>query len=147
MLNADCLQLAYQQSRKSDRTFDLHFWRTVPIPRYDAESMTPPSISCTVRPSGADRRASQGQHGTRRRSNQDIRHHPPRPARVGHRQQDRRSSARNPAKPHHYYNVAGMMLALFFRKVETRLAPAEVELLVGDYDGFKHVDIGRKSGH
>ena len=35
MLNAPCLQLAYQQSRKSDRDFQQHFWRTVPIPRYD----------------------------------------------------------------------------------------------------------------
>ena len=36
MLNAPCLQLAYQQSRKSDRDFVQHFWRTVPIPVYDA---------------------------------------------------------------------------------------------------------------
>ena len=35
VLNADCLQLAYQQSRKSDRHFDHQFWYTVPIPRYD----------------------------------------------------------------------------------------------------------------
>ena len=35
MLNAPCLQLAYQQSRKSDRDFHQHFWRTVPIPSYD----------------------------------------------------------------------------------------------------------------
>ena len=36
VLNADCLQLAYQQSRKSDRHFEQHIWRAVPIPRYDA---------------------------------------------------------------------------------------------------------------
>ena len=40
VLNAPCLQLAYQQSRKSDRHFETHFWRTVPIPRYHPASAT-----------------------------------------------------------------------------------------------------------
>ncbi len=35
LLNADCLQQAYQDSRKSDRHFLHHIWRAVPIPRYD----------------------------------------------------------------------------------------------------------------
>ena len=35
ILNADCLQLAYQGSRKSDKHFHHHIWRAVPIPRYD----------------------------------------------------------------------------------------------------------------
>ena len=38
ILNAPCLQLAYRQSRKSDRNFDTQFWRTVPIPRYNPDS-------------------------------------------------------------------------------------------------------------
>ena len=37
ILNAPCLQAAYQQSRKSDRDFETHFWRTVPIPRYNPQ--------------------------------------------------------------------------------------------------------------
>ena len=37
MLNTPCLQAAYQQSRKSDRGFETHFWRTVPIPRYNPQ--------------------------------------------------------------------------------------------------------------
>ncbi len=36
ILNADCLQPAYQGSRKSDKHFHHHIWRAVPIPRYDA---------------------------------------------------------------------------------------------------------------
>ncbi len=36
MMNADCLQEAYRQSQRARRHFDHHFWRTVPIPRYDA---------------------------------------------------------------------------------------------------------------
>ena len=35
VLNAPCLQQAYQQSRKSDRHFHQHFWYTVPIPKFD----------------------------------------------------------------------------------------------------------------
>ncbi len=38
VLNADCLQSAYQQSRKSDRDFLHHIWHYVPIPRFDAEN-------------------------------------------------------------------------------------------------------------
>ena len=38
ILNADCLQLAYQLSRKSDKHFHHHIWRAVPIPRYDAKN-------------------------------------------------------------------------------------------------------------
>ena len=38
LLNADCLQSAYQTSRKSDRDFHLHIWVEVPIPRYDAQN-------------------------------------------------------------------------------------------------------------
>ena len=37
LLNADCLQKAYQDARKSDRHFAHHIWRAVPIPRWDAE--------------------------------------------------------------------------------------------------------------
>lgn len=36
VLNADCLQQAYQARRKSDHHFAHHIWRAVPIPRYDA---------------------------------------------------------------------------------------------------------------
>ena len=35
LLNADYLQQAYQDSRKSDKDFHHHIWPTVPIPRYD----------------------------------------------------------------------------------------------------------------
>ena len=35
LLNADSLQEAYQNSRKSDRDFETHFWKSVPLPRYD----------------------------------------------------------------------------------------------------------------
>lgn len=35
VINAQCLQIAYRQSRKSDRHFDTQFWRSVPIPKYD----------------------------------------------------------------------------------------------------------------
>ena len=40
LLNADCLQEAYRQSQRTRRHFDLHFWRTVPIPRYDSRNST-----------------------------------------------------------------------------------------------------------
>ena len=36
LLNAPCLQLAYQESRESDRDFHLHPFNKVPIPRFDA---------------------------------------------------------------------------------------------------------------
>ena len=36
ILNADCLQKAFQQTRKSDRHFHQHFWREIPIPRFDS---------------------------------------------------------------------------------------------------------------
>ena len=45
MLNAPCLQLAYQQSRKSDRDFHQHFWRTVPIPKYDRDNAVHQAIA------------------------------------------------------------------------------------------------------
>ena len=45
MLNAPCLQLAYQQSRKSDRDFSQHFWRTVPIPSYDPDDAVHQAIA------------------------------------------------------------------------------------------------------
>ena len=35
LLNADALQEAYQNSRKSDRDFHTHFWQSIPLPRYD----------------------------------------------------------------------------------------------------------------
>ena len=38
MLNADCLQNAYQQTRKSDRDFHTHFWHEIPIPRYTSKN-------------------------------------------------------------------------------------------------------------
>lgn len=34
-LNAHSLQVQYRESRESDRDFDTHFWRKVPIPRYE----------------------------------------------------------------------------------------------------------------
>ena len=35
LLNADSLQKAYQSSVKSDRDFETHFWKSIPLPRYD----------------------------------------------------------------------------------------------------------------
>ena len=35
LLNTNCLQLAYAESRQSGRHFDVHPWWKVPIPRYD----------------------------------------------------------------------------------------------------------------
>ena len=35
LLNADCLQNAYQFSRKTDRHFHMHFWQSIPLPRYN----------------------------------------------------------------------------------------------------------------
>ena len=35
MLNAPCMQFAYQGARRSDRDFMQHVWRRVPIPRFD----------------------------------------------------------------------------------------------------------------
>ena len=35
LLNADSLQKAYQNSIKSDRDFETHFWKAIPLPRYD----------------------------------------------------------------------------------------------------------------
>ena len=35
LLNADALQEAYQNSRKSDRDFSTYFWKEIPLPRYD----------------------------------------------------------------------------------------------------------------
>ena len=40
LLNADCLQEAYRQSQKTRRHFDLHFWHTVPILKYDSRVST-----------------------------------------------------------------------------------------------------------
>ncbi len=40
LLNADCLQEAYRQSQKARRDFHQHFWRTVPIPKYDSRVST-----------------------------------------------------------------------------------------------------------
>ncbi len=50
ILNAPCLQLAYQQSRKSDRDFHQHFWRTVPIPQFDPDN----AIHCAIAKLGED---------------------------------------------------------------------------------------------
>ena len=44
MLNAPCLQEAYRQSRKSDRHFHQHFWRTVPIPTYNPQNANHQSL-------------------------------------------------------------------------------------------------------
>ncbi len=38
MINAPCLQLAYQESRESDRHFDLHPVRKVPIPKFHRDN-------------------------------------------------------------------------------------------------------------
>ena len=35
VLNAGCLQEAFQAARESDRHFQLHIWRKIPIPLYD----------------------------------------------------------------------------------------------------------------
>ncbi len=40
LFNADCLQEAYRQSQRTRRHFDLHFWHTVPIPKYDPRNPT-----------------------------------------------------------------------------------------------------------
>ena len=45
ILNAPCLQKAYQQSMKSDRGFEQHFWRTVPIPKYDRDNAVHQAIA------------------------------------------------------------------------------------------------------
>ena len=39
LLNAPCLQSAFQGARRSDRHFMQHIWRRVPIPRFDAENV------------------------------------------------------------------------------------------------------------
>ena len=38
VLNAPCLQSAFQGARRSDRHFMQHIWRRVPIPRFDPEN-------------------------------------------------------------------------------------------------------------
>ena len=38
ILNAPCMQSAYQDARRSDRDFMQHVWRRVPIPRFDPEN-------------------------------------------------------------------------------------------------------------
>ena len=38
LLNAPCLQSAFQGARRSDRHFMQHIWRRVPIPRFDPEN-------------------------------------------------------------------------------------------------------------
>ena len=38
LLNAECLQNAYRECRKSDRDFETHIWSGVPIPYYDPEN-------------------------------------------------------------------------------------------------------------
>lgn len=38
ILNADVMLPAFKASRQSDRHFTTHFWRVVPIPRYDKET-------------------------------------------------------------------------------------------------------------
>lgn len=35
LINANTLQEAYQNSRKSDRDFHTYFWQSIPLPRYD----------------------------------------------------------------------------------------------------------------
>ena len=37
-LNAQCLQDAYRECRKSDRDFNTHIWNGVPIPQYDPKN-------------------------------------------------------------------------------------------------------------
>lgn len=39
ILNAETLQYLFQASRESDRDFDTHFWRKVPIPRFDNKNL------------------------------------------------------------------------------------------------------------
>ena len=38
MLNVDILQLAFREARKTDRHFAAHFWKSVPLPRYDSKN-------------------------------------------------------------------------------------------------------------
>ena len=45
MLNADCLQEAYRQSQRTRRDFAHHFWRAVPLPRYDGRDDAHLSLS------------------------------------------------------------------------------------------------------
>ena len=40
LLNADCLQESFRQSKVSMRHFDQHFWYSVPLPRYDKNNKT-----------------------------------------------------------------------------------------------------------
>lgn len=39
VLNANCLQEAFRQARESDRHFQFHIWRKIPIPIYDEEKL------------------------------------------------------------------------------------------------------------
>lgn len=50
MLNAPCLQSAFQGARRSDRHFMQHIWRRVPIPRFDPENADHLELArlCTV---------------------------------------------------------------------------------------------------
>ena len=63
MLNAPCLQRAYQQSRKSDRHFHQHFWRTVPIPRYDPESANHQALAAVCEYAEAVAAKAKALHG------------------------------------------------------------------------------------
>jgi len=45
LLNAPCLQAAFEMSRDTSRHFALHPWRKVPIPRYDESNSTHRALS------------------------------------------------------------------------------------------------------
>ena len=64
MLNAPCLQLAYQQSRKSDRDFHQHFWRTVPIPKFDGDNAVHQAIAQLCEEAEAVAAGARTLHGT-----------------------------------------------------------------------------------
>ena len=63
MLNAPCLQLAYQQSRKSDRDFSQHFWRTVPIPKFDGGNAVHQAIARLCEEAEAAAAGARALHG------------------------------------------------------------------------------------
>ena len=74
LLNTDCLQSAYAQSRQSGRHFDVHPWWKVPIPRYNKCRGAPQGYRRAVLARrtncrengerGADRRTKQGTGGS-----------------------------------------------------------------------------------
>ena len=63
MLNADCLQETYRQSQRTRRHFAHHFWRAVPLPRYDGRDEAHLSLSALCEE--AESTASDARDGLR----------------------------------------------------------------------------------